>query len=245
MNKKFEEATYDFGMAIKLQPLNSARYYVRSSHYLNSNHYELALIDISKAIELEPTNTLYLSFRADLYDNHLNANELAVADYEMLIGADKTIDQQDVNYLRLLGTIYEESGELEKANMYFNQGVKFSDQFPIEKSMCLWNKGLIALKVNQVDSALFYNNKAIDLNPNEETFLYQNAEIFLYYKNDLEKAEEYIKSAIKISPDNTDFLNEKSMISFKKNDLKDAIKTISKIIEIDPQNAEAYCLQIQ
>jgi len=96
----------------------------------------------------------------------------------------------------------------------------------------------------EYDEALEQFYKTLEYVPNHSEALNKIASI-MFYKNDLKRAEQYVKKAIQLSPESKEFRSTQSFILLKKGDLGKAIKEANKGMEFNKNYliGEAYRLK--
>jgi tetratricopeptide (TPR) repeat protein len=102
-----------------------------------------------------------------------------------------------------------------------------------------FNKGQYFYNSGNIDSALFYFQKAYKLNPNSEEAI-NNICASLIEKDETEKAIKMINEALKKFPENHDFLYFKGYTYFRNKDYKRAHKYYSKYIKLDSLESFIY-----
>ena len=108
-------------------------------------------------------------------------------------------------------------------------------------SFCYFNRSLLNLKFNQIDSALTDISHAIELNSIEPDFYYIKADIHFLYKANYNESLFNISKAIELESENTELLKFKARIFYEQNDYKKAIEIISLALELDRQNPDLLC----
>jgi len=86
---KYDEALRDLDMTIKYAPGKMEHYHTRGIIYYQKNEDALALADLNKAIEIDPTNTQLYKMRA-LIKRRMGLREEAKLDEKMAKKLSKT-----------------------------------------------------------------------------------------------------------------------------------------------------------
>jgi tetratricopeptide (TPR) repeat protein len=133
---------------------------------------------------------------------------------------------------------YEKLGESAKAQADYLKAYKLYPNNP----EILNNMGAFFLSQKKPFTALFYLNKALEINP--DYFLaYMNRASANEYLGRFIAAGEDLKSALQISPDDLQALTNKAVIDYKRFNYKSAAEGFSKAIILDPSNARNYYLR--
>jgi tetratricopeptide (TPR) repeat protein len=140
--------------------------------------------------------------------------------------------KDDVELLGYKVAIYKEMGELDSA---YDSLKQISVMQP-ENDQHLFNLGVFEEERGHRSAALDYMEKSIALNPRNA-----NALNFLGYSlaeagEDLSRAEELIKRALEIEPNNGYFLDSLGWVYFKRGDYKNALSQLEKAVEIVPSD---------
>lgn len=96
----------------------------------------------------------------------------------------------------------------------------------------------IRLELGYVDE-LAESIQALDIEKDISAEIYALAAVQSYKLNENEKADNYIKESLSISPENPVSLLSKGLIQFERED-EDAINTLNRVIDIDPSLSEAW-----
>jgi len=122
-NKNFTKAIAAYDYLIELDPQNSDYYFLRGNLHFDSQQYDLALGDFSKAIEIRPTFNLYYN-RGLAYGN-LQQYDNAVQDYVKALA----FNPKDPNVYYYRGNSYLLLGEYKKAINDFNKAISLKPNF--------------------------------------------------------------------------------------------------------------------
>ncbi len=89
------------------------------------------------------------------------------------------------------------------------------------------------LDIKNLNKAIYYYSKAIELDPKNDSFYYYRASVKVELK-DYRGAVEDFSKAIKIEPNNSSYYTESAANKFELEDYRGAIEDYSKAIELDP-----------
>ena len=142
---------------------------------------------------------------------------------------DKVTWELDAYYSNRLGLLYEKKGKLILAGKNYETAFEKEPDNPAYT----YNIGNIYLKENNYKKAIFFYEKAITLD-SEFADAYNNLAYSLCeLKKDLKKAEEYIKQAIKLNPDNKIYyLDTLGVIYLSQGEIDKAISTYEEALKL-------------
>lgn len=109
-----EKALEVLSQNIEKNIFNSEAYLNRFEHYQKINQYKMALLDINKAIEIEPTRLYYYHKRVDVLIKMKEFSK-ALKDSNYCI----TKEPNDWGHYRVLSEVYEAIGNKEMARKYY------------------------------------------------------------------------------------------------------------------------------
>lgn len=214
--EKESEANYKLGVA-----------------YLNDNspNMQKALIEFSKAIEINPKNK-----EAHYAMGHVYFQR---QDYPKTIESFKTAISIDPNYSEAhnyLGKAYEGSGREEEAILSY-QGALKNIQYATHQ-LPYWNMGLVYFKQKKYDQALEAFQQTRKIEPTNSDVLAKIAETYIQ-KRDMEKALSFFKEAVALAP--SDYMAHYRLASFylENGPRMLASDALQKVISLAPQSMEA------
>ena len=188
---KYEESIIQFNNAIELNPEIESSYRGLGWSYYKLEDYEKAIENFEKAVETDP--------------NSDNAYDGLGRSYHLLENYEKAIENfnhiQNVNgdykILNLLGRIYLEIEDNEKAKEMYDKSLLINETF--------WEPyigfGRYYSRISQFEQSKSNYEKAFDLNPNQG-FSYAGIGWVYFQQENYEKAKEYLYKALEINPDN-------------------------------------------
>jgi len=224
-----DKAFANASLLIKNNPDDPAGYLERGFLYRNNfSDSEKALVDYSKAIELDSNSINAYRSRAFTY-YRLEEYENALADFNKVID----IDPEDAYSYWQRGDIYRCTGEYDKALTEYNRSIKMDFRYsavynsrgliyliqgqyekalkdfkkaiskqPANYLKAYNNTGYVYLQQGKTDLAIKYFNKSISEISERDKFFPPNLNLaLLYYENgDQEKAILYLEQAKEMAP---------------------------------------------
>ena len=107
-------------------------------------------------------------------------------------------------------------------------------------SVNYYNIGLTYESVNEMELAVSYYKKSININPNNVRSINNLARIYLDVIKDYEMAEIYLNQAVKIAPNDAEAYNHLGNLSMLKEDYELASRYIKKSILLDEKYFKNY-----
>ncbi len=206
---KFRNFTPQEKVSIALKHMDDSVKLVRiGAAQLVINMDESTLSDVDKISftksrsELETmlySNADFSTGRMQLGDYYLQNNDLktAIKNYEVAIQKDSLLIPVYSN----LATAYSLNKEYDKANTTLDKWILIESK----SSRPHYLKGLLNFEMNKNKVAIAELNTAIKLDPSDTRSLYNLATYYFQDKKDLNLAENYIKKALKLEPENQDY----------------------------------------
>ncbi|MDR3327042.1 MAG: tetratricopeptide repeat protein [Prevotellaceae bacterium] len=222
-------ALVDLDTVISKNEFIPLAYYARGFAYNRLEKYDLAQNDFTRALELEPDNSLYIRNRLEAYSGQKKyAEEFKDLDYLLSkYGKDTDLSLEKGRALVLNG---DTIGAFEVMNNLVG-----SDSLDFKT----WGgRALINLIMEKKDSALSDYNQAVKLNSNDPNH-YINRGILLYEKKDYRGALADCDKAITLSPNNVQVLYNRSLLRTEIADYNNAILDLNRLLELDPEMYEA------
>ena len=163
--KRWDVAIADFTRAIALEPNDGFNHRWRGRAYRNLGDYEKALADLARSIELEP-NAFAYSQRGQVYDA-MKSPEKAIIEYTKAIEITPAAEREDYLFNRAL--TYDDLKKYELALADLTAAIELSPNDPLNHK---W-RGIIRGKTGDFDAGLKDLNRAIDLNPDANTYYHR------------------------------------------------------------------------
>lgn len=143
--RDFPKAIAAYDSLIQLDPQNPNHYFLRGTLYFDSQKFDLAIVDFSKAIEIHPTFNLH--YNRGLSYSNLQQYDNAVEDY----GKALAFNSKDHNVYYYRGNSYLLLGEYKKAINDFTKAIALKPDF----AEAYYNRAILYRSTGQ-------NQKAID-----------------------------------------------------------------------------------
>ncbi|MEN8186679.1 MAG: tetratricopeptide repeat protein, partial [Bacteroidota bacterium] len=206
---KFRSVALQDRIGIALKHLNDTTKLVRiGAAQLSVGFDENNLNETDKANLINSRNELetmlysnadFSTGRMQLGDYYLQNNDIntAIKHYEMALQKDSLLTPIYSN----LATAYSMNGNNDMATKTLENWIKLNPTL----SRPYYLRALLYFELKDNDKALADLNTAIELNPEDTRSMYNLATYYFQDKKDLSLAESYIKKALKIQPENTDY----------------------------------------
>ncbi len=178
---------------IKLEPEFCSGYSMRGYAYLSLSQYENALNDFNKAVELDPSASVYKD--RGYYHSAMGETELAIQDFSMSIMIDSLFFQAYVNR----GSSYLELGENEKALIDLTKAIELQPK----NGRAYYFMGKLFYSNKEYQKALPFFNKAIQLEPGHIYSYPIRGKIWIYEEEYAKSIKDYL-FYIKNSPKDID-----------------------------------------
>ena len=232
--KKYSAAVSDYSKIIEITNNDPGvyTYLDRANNYVKQKKFDLALLDLNKAIIYDPTNPDTYNSRGYFYQFTLEKNDKALEDYNKAISIDS--DYLPSYYNR--GLIFGGSDNPEKAISDFTKVIESNDEM---KAEAYYYRGLAKNDLEKYSAAIEDFNFAIQLSSNDADN-YNNRGLSKYHLGQYYEAIEDFKMAIEIYPKH-EFANNNIGIAHDalgQHEL--AIIDYSKAIQINPNYVSAY-----
>jgi tetratricopeptide (TPR) repeat protein len=127
---------------------------------------------------------------------------------------------------------HQKAGEKAKAEEFLKSWI---ETFPNSKTASLM-MAVTAQSKNEVDDALVWYEKSVELNPNMPAAL--NNLAWLYYERKDPRALEYAKKAYDMAPNTAPIVDTYGWILVEKGELAKGIELLSKAVQLDPESKE-------
>ena len=166
------------------------------------------------------------------YENHQKGNlKLAKSLYEKILKVDKNNSES----IFLLGCLFLQKREFEKAIELLNRSIKIQPKNPNTYQ----NLGYAYVELGNFKKSIDLFNKAIEINPNHADAHFNLGNAYKQLR-DFENAKSYYEKAIKIQPNNPSAYNNLGNVYKKIGLFSEAINSYEKAIHLKPNHARAY-----
>ncbi|MAX81496.1 MAG: hypothetical protein CL843_15150 [Crocinitomicaceae bacterium] len=212
------------------QKNNLYLYAWRARTYNQLKEFEKAILDLSKAIEIDPNNALAYHNRGNVY-YHLKEFEKAIQDYNKAI----EIDPNDASAYYNRGVSYSDLKEFEKAIQDYSKAMEIN---PNDASV-YYNRGNAYYHLNEFEKAIQDYSKAMEIDPNDVRAYHNRGNVYSLLK-EFEKAIQDLNKAMEIDPNDARAYNNRGVVHSDLKEFEKAIQDYNKAIEINPNDAPAY-----
>jgi len=224
-----EEKLEIINIRLKKDPKDAELLYDRAGVYVNLERYNDAIIDLNKAIEIKPEKKEYHALLGDTYFR-LGDMEHSYKAFEAVV----TLDPNDKEGYLKLGEIAFYSKDYDRAMDHLS---KVTADDPNNQN-ALFMKGFIYKETEDTANAAFYFRKVIDLYPEYEPAYEELGFMYANLGNAL--AVEYLTTAIRLDPNNTQAMYGLAMYFQGKQRMDEAEELYRRITEINPVHKDAW-----
>ena len=196
----------------------------RAVLYYLKKDYESALIEINKALSIDPSNPKYYKIRGDIL-YRLKRYEEALKEYDMAI----RLDPDNPDYHNDRGNALAGLKRYEEAIREYDTAIRLNPNDP----RFHYNKALELKKLKRYKEALDEIEQAIRLNPNDPTYYWHKGvvlrELGLY-----KAALDEIEQAIRLNPNDASNHNSKAITLEELGQYEEALKEYDIAIGLEP-----------
>ena len=245
---KFENAGLYFDKVLKLDPGNVNALTGKGNALAQLGNFEEAISYFNKVLEVEPNNVDALGKKGDALVN-LGKFENAVLYFNKVL----EVEPNNVVALGKKGDALVNLGNFENAVFYFDKVITISpyhqdesENFYIDKLLqldpnhvgALYKRGKsLAIFVNQLDRAISFFDKALDIEPDRPDILTSKGEVLVNQEN-FEEAISYFNKALELDPNNLNAFTGKGNALAKLEKFEEAHAIFDSVISIQPNNTE-------
>ena len=202
-------------------------YYSRSLVFMNENNSK-AIIDLLEPVSEIFKSSFSIQYLIGLAHSRLKQYDEAINYYEK----SHLIEPNSSNLLHSMAILYDATEDWKKSDSIYVHliGIDSLD------AQALNNYAYSLVERDQnLDNALIMARKAIDLEPNNASYL--DTIGWIYFKlNKTEKAKHFLKSSLEIVEDNSVVLEHLGDVLMKDKKLKEAINYYKRALAIDKDN---------
>lgn len=212
-------------------PQNSELYFQRGELYYIDSNYESAIVDYSKAIELNPSYAEAYFARGDCY--YLQSNfENALTDFNKTISINP-IHESAVN---MIGVVYFFQEKYEEAIPYFSKAIQLNPTFGLYHK----NLGNSYRNLRNYSKALQSYNTAIQSDAGDFEALKNRADLYQYYLNNKEDAIKDYSLLISKDPGNGDYYKTRGELYAETKNYGSAEADYTQLINLDKTNENSW-----
>ncbi len=151
----------------------------------------------------------------------------------------KIYPENSQKLLFLKGKVLEAKGDFNDSEDIF---LKIIENDP-ENYEALVHVGYAAMLSQDIQKAVLYTNKALDIQPDFPEGMFLKAQLFMTL-NDVQGALTFLDNALMYAPDNIDYHFFKYKVFENIKQVEASLSVLRDIIRIDPQNKDAHLLLI-
>lgn len=214
------------------QAQNAKKFFKTGETFSESQQYNDALDNFTKAIEMEPDFVKAFVARADVYIK-LNKTYEAFADLERACILDAKEPAYSLQAARLALALEKYESAIKFADLTILNDKKLLDSYHI-KVMALFN-------LNKIDEALFTANAAIEIKKIFQTH-YDKAEM-LFARKEYKEAQNYYQLAISDEENNIKGYIGLANAYFQQNLFDPTISSVNSALRIDQRSKDAYLIR--
>ena len=232
--KKYSAAVSDYSKIIEITNNDPGvyTYLDRANNYIKQKKFDLALLDLNKAIIYDPTNPDTYNSRGYFYQFTLEKNDKALEDYNKAI----SIDNEYLPSYYNRGLIFGGSDNPEKAISDFTKVIEKSDE---QDADAYYYRGMAFKDLGDFNSALLDLNSAIQLNPNDPSY-YRLRGISKSNLDNNEGAITDYNESIRLDNNYSYSYMNRADSYYELGQYQNAILDYTKFIELEPRNPYGY-----
>ena len=212
------------------QTRTASDYFQDAVQHRQRGEFEQAIKYIDKAIELDPDETVHLSFRG-LINRNLKRYEDALRDITRAIELEP--DKAIHHYLR--GQVNRNLKRYEDALSDFTKAIELEP----DKAFYYTSRGLVNRDLEKHEDALRDITRAIELEPDKAVSHYSRGQV----NRDLKRYEDALRDinkAIELEPDKAVSHYSRGQVNHDLKRYEDALRDINKAIELEPDKAVSH-----
>ena len=208
-----------------------------SSNYLLAENYQLigkktTAIDSLKKIKLES----YLGWNAHLKISDLYADLKDFKKAKNYLLKLKSLESNSLDVYYKLGEQYHEQKEYKKAISSFSTGINLLENFNRSHWYIFYSRGMSYERSKMWKEAEKDFLFSLKLFPNQPLVLNYLGYSWIDFGTNLEKAERFIRRAIKLRPNDGYFIDSLGWAFYRMGDYKKAVYELEKAVEIVPND---------
>ncbi len=232
----YSQRMYDLSIAycylsLYLNKNNFINYYLLSQNYIMLQKAEKAI----SVLQNIPLNS-YLGWNSFLKiaDINLNLNQYSKAENFILKLKKYSSNRVDVHYK--LGEIYHNKKDYDKAIKAFNEAISLLKISSEENWYLYYSRGMSYERSNQWKKAEKDFLYALELSPNQPLVLNYLGYSWIDYGINLEKAENFIRKAIKLRPKDGYFIDSLGWAYYRQGKYDLAVLELEKAVGLIPND---------
>ena len=215
----------------EIQSRSADDYYHDAVQYFQRGKFDQAILDIDKAIELDPSNADYHQSRSQS-NRELKRHEDALRDITKAI----ELDPSKAAHHFIRGQVNHDLNRSMDALKDFNMSIRLV----LDKAFFYYSRGEVNFELDKYEDALRDFTKAIELDPNNATFCYAYRGLVYRYFGKHEDALGDFNKAIELDPHYAYFYFLRGLVYRDLEKYENAVKDIDKAIKMEPDKAIHY-----
>lgn len=216
-------------LKIERSPKDADLHAKRARILLNLNRSKEALFDIGKAVDLDPDEAEYRLLEADIYF----ANGDVKRSYQALSEAERLAPKSKDVQLKM-GEITYYSRDYDRSLQHLT---KVTDMEPDNRT-ALFMKGFIYKETGDTAEAVRTLRRVCDIYPDYEPAFEELGVLYASRQNPM--ALEYLSTAMRLEPSNTNVLYAMAMYHQDLEQYDEAEKYYHQMLDINPNSADAW-----
>lgn len=214
---------------IERNPKNSEAYAERSQVLLNLGRVNEAIADITKAVELDPKNVDYRLREADMWfaSGNIEKSYHALSEAELM-------DSESLEVQLKMGEVTFYARDYDRSLQCLS---KVTAKEPDNRT-ALFMKGFIYKEKGDTASAVTLLRKVSDLYPDYAPAFEELGVLYATVGDPL--AVEYLETAIRLQPNNTNALYALAMFHQEHGEMEKAEELYRKMLDINENSADAW-----
>jgi len=229
---RLDDAAQACAEILNIVPNFAEAFSKRGNVYQKLGKHELALSDLSNAIELKPDLAEAYFNRAITY-NRLGKRELALSDFSKAI----ELKPDDTEPYNNRGLMYHRLGKYDLAHKDFTRAIALKADY----ADAYYNRGLAYQQLGDYQLALVDYAKAVELKP-EYAQAYNNQGNVYQQLGKYELARASYTRAIALRPNHMGTYNNRGLANQQLGNDRLALDDYAKAIELNPRDPRAYNL---
>ena len=191
---QYDEALEDFDRAVSLDSTSANVYAIRSRYYAETPYrdLEMALQDLTRAIELEPENSLRYRQRAAVHYYRLGDFQATIEDMDRAVA----VDPANPEVVHARGVFYMEHGDLDAAMRDFDRALELDPDY----AHVLVNRASILYEAGFAGEALENLSRAVSIDSTYAHAYYFRGTIY-EEQGELERARADYESCLQSTED--------------------------------------------
>jgi protein O-mannosyl-transferase len=207
-------------------------------------YYEAAILHCEKAYKIYPKMQVANFILGTIYNKYKNDIGKSI----FYLGNSLKINPNDIESYNNLGIAYIKAGKIKKAVEVYENALKIvpkNKKDSVEQEKIIRNIAVtsrdeaekrtdVKEKAEYFDISLLYCEKAIKINPANQTINFILGRIYFIYKNDFAKSVFYLNNALKSGLKSTELYNNLGFAYFNAKQYDRTIEYFEKALELSP-----------